>query len=160
MKKEDIDKIIACRAAIDIHRSRDRKDAAPYAVKDAEHTKATVKMLEALKSYGFDNVSDFSRWNDEMNYAAFCECRPIKGACDRCEGYNGEPPCKMWGANACYVKPATIEQIKVYSFKAFLNNKGFFSDSGNRRAQCPDGHGWFVDMTEAQEFPFDLRWRI
>ena len=94
MTKAEIDKLLICREAIDIHRFRDRSKDRIDGV-DTGHTESTVKMLNVLSDNGFPDFLDYLKWDEEKCYEHYKETIVIEGACDGCVGYDGVPPCRL-----------------------------------------------------------------
>lgn len=160
MDQESINKLLACRKLLEDH----RRTRSENVLTDAEHTELVTTFMKNLASYGFNSLQEFSAWNDEVCFTTYWECRTLKGYCDKCEGYKDTPPCQLkWSADSCFLAERVSDEtvIKKIVFKLYVRNEtSVFKDAGSIRAFCPEGHGWYVDMSESKEFPFDVTWSV
>lgn len=156
-----IKKLTECREAI----SRHRVARGENQLSDEAISSLVALTLEALNGHGFDSLQSFSKWNDEMNFAAYCECRPIEGSCDKCVGYKGTPPCyKKYGTSSCFSgsAPTSLESIRKTGFLLYTaqaHDPALVERKG-KRTPCPEGHGWYQDLAKATVPPFDITWRV
>jgi hypothetical protein len=167
MKDKDIKKLKDCRKAIDKYKKSTFKD-------HKEKLDLSNELNQVMKGNGFvgedgeGSVETFRKWNEQKNYEAYLECRPLQGTCDKCVGYKGTPPCQIkYDNKACVFTPGVLEQVQVtleqiqrLCFKFYLSADSSLVETSTRRALCPEGHGWYVDKTKTKDFPFDIRWRV
>jgi hypothetical protein len=148
MTKADIKIIKDCRDAIDKHRLKEWKT-------EDEHTKATEKLMKVLLDNGFAGIAEFSKFNDQKNYEAFKECRPIKGSCDLCTGLGSDPPCLIYYKEKACIHAATpILDEKIYQI-SWARFKGKIPYEA-----CPAGHGFQPDTDNYTDPPFDVKWKV
>jgi len=170
IEQKDIDRLLAGRKIVDAYRavaaeyrekasiSIDSKLSADIATtKEAYQAReeATKKMNKELAKLGFDSVDAFSKFNDSLNMEAFKDCRPIKGTCDLCKGYDKEPPCKtFYKAAACINSFTPVLDDRIYKISLDI-----YSGRTSYQA-CPKGHGFQPDTDNYKELPFDVKWKI
>jgi len=175
MTQKDIDRLLAGRKVVDDYRSvaasyreadtlskvtAKKTDIALAKEKYQDREKATEKMHNGLYKLGFGKGADpsafesFMEFNNDMNFKVFKECRPIKGECDLCVGYDKDPPCKVYyKEKACINTFTPLLDDKIYkiSFDRF---------TGRTPCQaCPPGHGFQPDTANYKELPFDVGWK-
>lgn len=154
MEQTIIDKILRCRGIIEKHRKRDT-----IGETDEKHIVSMDDMNAGLALEGFDSLLDYSKWDEQQCFDHYCECRPIKGDCDKCVGYEGTPPCQlMYGAGSCVFISHERSVIIKASFKYFC--KKISKTQGTRIAVCPAGHGYYINAEDIKEPVFDITWGV
>jgi hypothetical protein len=150
MNKEDIEKLQICREAIDEH----QKVHAKGFESDADHAKAVEEYMKVLNDNGFATVSDFTDFNDAMNFEIYKEATIISGECDGCVGLPVPECVRIYGqANACSnTRPkVALDTIYRIAYKAKVTEKVVVKD-GKSHFCCPEGHGFYVDETKRKPF--------
>lgn len=161
MDQAIIDKVKACRKIIEDHRSKRNKDV----FFGEELTTLIAKTKADLASYGFNSDIEYSNWDLEQCFQAYCECRPLSGSCDKCVEYAGEPPCKARHKGvSCFYNDTSDESMrKQLLFSCFR----YYCDSENvpnknkHITYCPvEGRGFYVNEDNCTKLPFDITWRM
>jgi hypothetical protein len=164
----DLDSLLAGRQLIDAYRERQ----AQLPIVDE-----SAKLLSDIQALGFEDLSDFYKFNSQLCREEYDKKCTIEGECDLCAGYKGVPPCKkFYGALSCSTRgvPATKENIRRDMFHAI--NRGYLLGEGGAKrpltmdtfrrlrdtgkplqAFCPPGHGFYGGRMEPLDF--DVFWR-
>jgi hypothetical protein len=176
MNQSDIDKLLALRSAWDKFKIAKKK-----AHKDFED------FYQVFWSYGMEARHELAAFNDAMCVQLLREQYPLRGECDLCKGYDGEPPCTtILGNVSCAAtgdpQPVNYDmahplvlmslrfgilppmkgdgvQIKEISSLKGQNVTLYVYDN-KFSSRCPPGHGYYFDyfIPIEDKKPFDLTW--
>ena len=176
MEQSDIDKLLKLRSAWDKF-----KIAKKTAHKDFED------FYQVFWSYGMQSRHELAAFNDAMIIQLLKEVYTMRGECDQCKGYKGEPPCKLaWGNESCAVikvpthqdpdkwyrtilsgirlglRPPPADTVKHLDRMVTHNSPGTLSVKGNVfHTICPPGHGYYYDYPyPIEKAAFDLTWDV
>lgn len=129
----------------------------------ADHEAAVNSLMNTMKDNGFDNLQDYSAWDESMCFEAYKEYKPISGFCDGCEGLPIPACVKEYGPKlACYSDRPQIATDVIYRIaRKGADAKKSFVAAGNKIVLvCPEGHGFYRDPALQKELPFDIEWKV
>jgi len=171
MEQKDIDRLLACRKAIDDHRVRkaDARVSTSQTVPMQNVFEASRDIyLKVLGDNGFKTLDDFMKFNEAMCLLTLKEYIPvISGKCDLCL-QESEPLCKLSGfvpkdyiGGLCFYNPKSVTPQEWYPSVLDMFRQGHklqLGADGKHRMFCPDGHGWTVEPT-SKDFAIDILWK-
>lgn len=161
MEKEVTNLITACRKAVDKHRDNKDKDTHDKVKKSVdEMMSAIIAEVEKYNKKTGSNLvittlQEYAEFDKKKCFEIYKECRPIKGECDLCIGYDKDPPCKIFYKDkACIhnIKPPLDDRIYKLGFAIYTGKTTYGS--------CPKGHGFEPDTDNHQDLPFDVTWEV
>jgi hypothetical protein len=183
--KENIDKVIRCRQIIDDcrdykHKVREELQVTDPTLMQAQFISATTNRDSQLIAEGFNTLTEFQEFNEDMCLLAIQETIPLESTCDNCEGYDGPAPCSVTCGSGAYAISWTGSEKDYENFWIFalavwrmyqFDDKGNYSQvneygnvisatAGNLKdgvfGICPPGRG-FIHKFKSMP-PFDLKW--
>ena len=183
MDKGKIEKLLQGRKIIDTHTAT-KEAAAGSKDYDIVHTDSILLMNSELQKLGFEEgneVDSFLKFNKQMHDDILLEVFPLQGFCDGCVG-NLDPTtgketgymCEKMYGKSC-PDPSVLATKETGIIPMFLQMSVFtitrknISDPNSKtiseknhilRNACPEGHGFYVDISRVGDLPFDPWWEI
>jgi hypothetical protein len=155
--QEDIDKLNACRNAIDGHKSR-----CMSMVSAIDRTSSVEEYMSTLSDNGFDSGDAFIQFNNFMNMCGWIENRPMIGDCDKCPDLKDEDVVCIQLADKWGIDRSEVCRNKDYDKDTNYVNAVMLRvqhdiqpDENNKSYLCPKR---YIDYTQPE--PFDLTWTV
>ena len=175
MEQSGIDKLLALRSAWD-----------KFKIAKKDQHKDFEDFYQVFWSYGMEGHHDILEFNNAMCMQLLREQYTLRGECDKCNGYDAEPPCKInWGSASCAESTPTKLNPEMWYYMVLRGLRlGIrppkISDAKQSKASaisghgkpttltvydnkiyliCPQGHGYYHDyFIPLEKAVFDLTW--